>query len=178
MTEYLGELNKCETVMLMYGEKFSVIPLTTHINLKNVHKNLNKLKINNKVNSILNFLKIKKYNLNFKNVIFLCYNPHCSEDDTIGKEDNLIKQLIKKNHRKILGPYPSDSAFLKFKKNSLFLSTYHDQALIPFKIFNKKGFNLTLGLNYRRLSPTHGTAKDIIYMNKASNTSYLACMLN
>ena len=54
---------------------------------------------------------------------------------------------------------------------------YHDQALIPFKILNKKSFNLTLGLNYRRLSPSHGTAKDIIFKNIANNTSYLECMI-
>ena len=49
----------------------------------------------------------------------------------------------------------------KLKKILLFISTYHDQALIPFKILNKKSINITLGLNYRRLSPAHGTAKDI-----------------
>ena len=53
---------------------------------------------------------------------------------------------------------------------------YHDQALIPFKILNKKGINLTLGLNYRRLSPTHGTANDIKFMDRADISSYLACM--
>ena len=34
MTEYLGQLNKKTTVMLMYGDKFSIIPITTHINIK------------------------------------------------------------------------------------------------------------------------------------------------
>jgi len=178
MTEYLGELNKCETVMLMHGEKFSVIPLTTHINLKDVYKKLNVLKINKKLNTIINLLNQKKYNLNFKNLIFLCYNPHCSEADTIGKEDKLIRQLLKRNFKNILGPYPSDSAFINFKKNSLYISTYHDQALIPYKLINKKGFNITLGLSYRRLSPAHGTAKDIMFKQKSDNTSYLSCMLN
>ena len=41
MTEYLGKINNCDTFMLMFGEKFSVIPLTTHINLKNVYKVIN-----------------------------------------------------------------------------------------------------------------------------------------
>ena len=53
---------------------------------------------------------------------------------------------------------------------------YHDQVLIPFKILNKKGINLTLGLNYRRLSPAHGTARDIKYKNIANSSSYIACM--
>ena len=37
MTEYLGKLNKKKTIMLMHGDKFSIIPLTTHINLKNIY---------------------------------------------------------------------------------------------------------------------------------------------
>ena len=176
MTEYLGMINKCETVMLMYGEMFSVIPLTTHINLKNIHKNLNKIK--NKLRIIMNLLKSKKYKLNFSVFKFLCYNPHCGEDNTIGNEDKLINQLINKYFKNILGPYPADSAFINFKKNTLYISTYHDQALIPYKIINKKGFNYTLGLDYRRLSPAHGTAKDIKFKNKSDNTSYLACMLS
>ena len=53
---------------------------------------------------------------------------------------------------------------------------YHDQALIPFKILNQNGVNLTLGLNYRRLSPTHGTAKNIMFKNIADISSYIACM--
>ena len=40
MTEYLGYLNKRNTFMLMKGENFSVIPLTTHINPKFVHKSI------------------------------------------------------------------------------------------------------------------------------------------
>ena len=178
VTEYLGKINKTDTAMLMYGENFSVIPLTTHINLKTVHKHLNKRKLKKQLNTIINLTKEKKYSLKFSLIKFLCYNPHCGENDTIGKEDLLIKKLIKNNHNKILGPYPADSAFKEYKKNTLFLSTYHDQALIPFKILNKKGINFTLGLNYRRLSPAHGTAKDIKFKGKANNTSYVQCMIN
>ena len=37
---------------------------------------------------------------------------------------------------------------------------YHDQVLTPFKtLFKFKGINITLGLNYMRLSPDHGPAK-------------------
>ena len=42
MTEYLADINKKKTFMLMLGEKFSIIPLTTHINLKNVNKIIKK----------------------------------------------------------------------------------------------------------------------------------------
>ena len=177
LTEYLGKLNACKTAMLMHGEKFSIIPLTTHINLKEVHRSIKNNKLNVILKGIMNVIYNSKYKLNFKNIIFLCYNPHCSEDSTIGKEDELISKLIRKTFKNILGPYSADSAFNNIKKNTLFISTYHDQSLIPFKILNKKGINYTIGLNYRRLSPTHGTAKDIIFKNKAINTSYIQCML-
>ena len=177
ITEYLGKINKTNTAMLMFGNMFSVLPLTTHINLKYVHKVLDKNKLKDQLNDIVYFIKLKKYNLRYKSIKFLCYNPHCGEDNTIGIEDSLISKIIKKNFKNISGPYAADSAFKKIQKNTLFISTYHDQALIPFKILNKNGINLTLGLNYRRFSPAHGTAKDIKFKNKSDNSSFIQCMI-
>jgi 4-hydroxythreonine-4-phosphate dehydrogenase len=175
MTEYLAKINRRDTIMLMHGEKFSVIPLTTHINLKDVRKYLNKKYLNLKLTLINKQIQRRIYELNFKSIKFLCYNPHCSEQNTIGNEDRKITEIIKK-FKNIYGPLSADSAFNKIQNNLLFISMYHDQALIPFKILNKKGINLTLGLNYRRLSPAHGTAGDIKYKNIANLSSYIACM--
>ena len=176
MTEYLAEINNKNTFMLMYGENFSVIPLTTHINLNDVKKFLNKKFLDKLLKEIINQTQKKLYKLNFESIRFLCYNPHCGESNTIGIEDKVIANSISK-FKKITGPYSADSAFknLKYKK-LLFISMYHDQALIPFKILNQKGINLTVGLNYRRLSPAHGTANDIKFKNIADLSSYLACM--
>ena len=176
MTEYLAKINKKNTFMLMYGEKFSVIPVTTHVNLNEVKKFLNKSYLNRFLKEIIVQTKRKIYKLNFNSIRFLCYNPHCGESNTIGLEDRVIAKLISK-FKKISGPYSADSAFRGLKyKNLLFISMYHDQALIPFKILNKKGINLTMGLNYRRLSPAHGTANDIKFKNIADISSYMACM--
>ena len=175
MTEYLAKINRRDTIMLMYGEKFSVIPLTTHINLKDVRKYLNKKYLNLKLTLINKQIQRRIYELNFKSIKFLCYNPHCSEQNTIGNEDRKITEIIKK-FKNIYGPLSADSAFNKIQNNLLFISMYHDQVLTPFKIVNKKGINLTLGLNYRRLSPAHGTAGDIKYKNIANLSSYIACM--
>ena len=176
MTEYLAKINKKKTFMLMYGEKFSIIPLTTHINLNNVKKFLNKKYLNDSLNEIINQIQKKIYKLNIKKIKFLCFNPHCSENNTIGSEDNIIATSIS-NFQKVSGPYSADSAFKNLKsKKLLFISMYHDQALIPFKILNQNGVNLTLGLNYRRLSPAHGTAKDIKFKDIADISSYVACM--
>jgi len=176
MTEYLAKINNKNTFMLMYGERFSVIPITTHINLNEVKKFLNEKNLNKSLNEIIIQTSKKFYKLNFKSIRFLCYNPHCSEGNTIGFEDKIIANSISK-FKKITGPYSADSAFKNLNfKNLLFISMYHDQALIPFKILNQKGINITMGLNYRRLSPAHGTANDIKFKNIADITSFLACM--
>ena len=176
MTEYLAKINKKNTFMLMYGEKFSVIPITTHINLNEVKKFLKKRYLDRFLNQIITQTQKEIYKLNFRSIRFLCYNPHCGEDNTIGPEDKIIAKSISK-FKRISGPYSADSAFKDLKyKNLLFISMYHDQALIPFKILNQKGINFTMGLNYRRLSPAHGTANDIMFKNIADISSYMACM--
>ena len=178
ITEYLGKINNKNTAMLMYGENFSVLPLTTHINLKFVHKYLKQSYLKKNLKEVMGHLENRKYKLNFKKYKFLCYNPHCGENKTIGKEDYYITKLLANSFKEISGPISSDSAFKDIKKGTLFISTYHDQALIPFKILNKKGVNFTIGLDYRRFSPAHGTAKDIKFKNKADTTSYIQCMLS
>ena len=176
MTEYLAKINKTKTFMIMLGEKFSIIPLTTHINLKDINKFLDRKFLDLNLKEILKQIKNKIYSLNFKSIKLLCYNPHCGEEGTIGNEDIILSELIS-NFKKVSGPYPADSSFNDLKSNnSLFISMYHDQALIPFKILNKRGINLTIGLKYKRLSPAHGTACDIKFKKKANNSSYLACM--
>ena len=176
MTEYLGKLNKTSTLMLMFGDKLSVIPFTTHINIKDVYKNIKIDSLIHFLKRLLKLIKKKEYYLNFKDIIFICYNPHCGENGTLGNEDMIINKVLKKLSL-IKGPAAADSAFKSFKKNTLFITTYHDQGLIPFKSLNKSGINLTLGLKYRRLSPIHGTASDKKFKNEADTSSYISCML-
>tara|TARA_B100000963_G_C22606591_1_gene662803 strand:+ start:1274 stop:2188 length:915 start_codon:yes stop_codon:yes gene_type:complete len=176
MTEYLGKINQTRTFMLMHGDKFSIIPMTTHINLKKVSKYINSKFIENFLKNIFYNIKKTKYGLNIQNIKFLCFNPHCSEEGTLGIEDIKIKDVLKK-FKKIKGPYSGDSIFMNIEKNTLYISTYHDQALIPFKILNKKSVNITIGLNYRRLSPAHGTAREIKNKSIADNNSYVTCLL-
>ena len=170
MTEYLSQINKKKTKMLMCGEKFSIIPLTTHINLKDVNKYITKKNLRKFLNEIIIEIEKKIYGLNFNNIKLLCFNPHCGEKNTLGQEDKIISESIS-TFKIIKGPYPADSSFRSYTKKTLFISMYHDQALIPFKILNKNGINLTLGLNYRRLSPAHGTANDIKFKNIANISS-------
>ena len=51
---------------------------------------------------------------------------------------------------------------------------YHDQVLSPYKaIYNFNAINITAGLPYVRVSPDHGTGKDIIKKNIANPISLI-----
>ena len=54
---------------------------------------------------------------------------------------------------------------------------YHDQALIPIKTIDfEGGVNVTLGLDFARTSPDHGTAYDIAGQNRANPASLIAAL--
>ena len=74
----------------------------------------------------------------------------------------------------VYGPMVADNFFKNdYKKYDVVVGMYHDQVLIPFKnFFNFDAINMTLGLNYIRISPDHGTAKDIILKNRGIQKVY------
>ena len=181
VTEYLSKINKKKTYMLMRGNKFSIIPLTTHIRFRNILDRFNKRVFYHDLINILTIIIKKKFK--YTEIIILGINPHAGEDGTLGNEEVIMKKVINIINQKIkliklIGPLSADSAFNDTKPNQLFISYYHDQALIPFKILNNKSINQTIGLDYNRLSPAHGTATDIIYKNSSDNSSFIQCMLN
>ena len=54
---------------------------------------------------------------------------------------------------------------------------FHDQILPPFKaVFKYEAINITVGLNYLRVSPDHGTAINLIGKNRANEKSLLKCI--
>ena len=51
---------------------------------------------------------------------------------------------------------------------------YHDQVLSPFKaLFKFDAINITIGLPFLRISPDHGTGKDILMKKKANPQSLI-----
>jgi len=182
VTEFLA--NKCKIkknreVMLIYNKKLSVVPITTHINIRKVSSNISKLIIINKIKTI-KFWFNKNLKRNPK-IAVLGLNPHNGE---MRKGSEEIKTIIpaleklKKLKIKIDGPLVADTIFVKnFKNYDVIVGMYHDQVLAPFKtLFKFEAINITLGLKYIRLSPDHGTAIDLIGKNKANPTSLLKCI--
>ena len=177
VTEYIS--NKVKTngkeVMLIYNEKLSVSPSTTHISLNKVSKNLSSKKITYQIQTINNFYK---KNFKFKPKIGVCgINPHCETNAKINEEKKIIVPVIKKlKYRSISvkGPFPADTIFTQNnrKKFDVIIGMYHDQVLSPIKaLYNFDAINITLGLPFLRITPDHGPNYQMIGKNKSDSTS-------
>ena len=161
ITEYLSKKTKTKNVvMIIFNKKLSVSPLTTHLALKNVNKNISKKKIYKHVELINKF-----YKKNFKKkprIAITGLNPHCESNFKNCEESTIIKPAIKDLNTKnqlVKGPFPADTIFMKenLKKFDVILGMYHDQVLSPMKaLFGFNAINITIGLPFIRISPDHG----------------------
>ena len=182
VTEYLSKKSNIKDnseVMLISNGKFSVSPVTTHIDIKDINKKLNKEKILKKVNTINTWFK-KKFKKKPK-IGILGLNPHNAELRKNSEERKIITPAIKKLKKmgiQVKGPLVTDTIFIKdYKKFDVIVGMYHDQVLIPFKtIYKFDAINVTLGLKYLRVSPDHGVAKNLICKNKANPESLINCI--
>lgn len=179
ITEYIADKtsNNNKENMLLYNENFSVVPLTTHIPLKNVYKEISFKKIEKACKNInyfySNILRRKKIKIGI-----LGLNPHNGENGYIGNEEKkIIIPAIKKLKKKysIVGPLSPDTSFLQRNKLKIdvLIGHYHDQVLTAFKTkFDLDAINITIGLPFIRISPDHGIGTDIIGKGIANPKSF------
>ena len=179
ITEYIADKtnNKNKENMLLFNEAFSVLPLTTHIPIKKVYKEITYKKIEKACKNINNFylktIKRKKFKIGI-----LGLNPHNGENGYIGNEEKrIIIPAIKKLRKKypIIGPLSPDTSFLQRAKLKIdvLIGHYHDQILTTFKTkFNYDAINITIGLPFLRISPDHGVGTEIIGKGVADPKSF------
>ena len=161
--------------MIIRNKKLSVCPITTHIDVREISKKINSQIIINKLITIESWYK-NKYKRKPK-IGILGLNPHNAELRKNSEEKKFIIPAIKKLKKKgikVNGPLVSDTVFISaYKKYDIIVGMYHDQVLSPFKtLFKFNAINITLGLKYLRVSPDHGTARDLIGKNKANANKF------
>ena len=178
ITEYLTKKTKTnQSAMLIYNKKLSVCPITTHLPLKSVTKNINKKKIIEKVVLINSFYK---KNIGFKpKIAVLGLNPHCESVDKFNEDKKILNPTVKflsKKKINIKGPYSADTAFLKKNRENfdVIVGMYHDQVLTPIKtLYEYDAINITLGLPFVRISPDHGPNEKMLGQNKSNPLSLI-----
>lgn len=176
-TEILKRLTKISNLYMGFvGQYFNVILYTDHVPLKNVAIQQESFKT---------FLDVaRQFNKaqGLTELVLLGLNPHAGDQGLIGDEDDQISKLLKKWNldSEVSLPVPADSAFVHYTSNpkKTYLSLYHDQGLIPFKMAHGfSGYHTTLGLPFVRTSVDHGTAKEIFNKNVADATSMYEAIL-
>ena len=182
VTEYIAKkFNINDQVMLIYNNKISVSPVTTHLSIRDVPRNINKKKI---INNILKINKFYKYNFNrIPTIAVLGLNPHCESIHSYSEEKKHIIPAINylnKKKLKIYGPFSADTFFLNknIKFYDVVIGMYHDQVLAPLKtLYNFDAVNMTIGLPFVRVSPDHGPNTNMIGKN-ISDPSSIFCAMN
>ncbi len=181
VTEFLAKKNRVfnSEVMVIYNKELSVVPLTTHIKVKDVSKFIKKDFLLKKLINLNKFYI--KYFKKTPRIAVLGLNPHNLEFKNNSEETKVIIPVINqlKKKMRVSGPYPADTIFLKdnLKKFDVIVGMYHDQVLSPFKaLYGFDAVNITFGLPYIRMSPDHGIAKDKIKLNISSPLSLNKCI--
>jgi len=181
ITEYISDyFKKKNTCMLIFNKKLSVCPVTTHLPLKLVSKEINKNNIKNKVVLIQNFYR--EYLNKVPRIGILGLNPHCETILNFNEDEKIIKPLVlkmRKSGYKINGPIPADTVFLKKnrEKYDVIIGMYHDQVLTPIKtLFEYDAINITLGLPFLRVSPDHGPNEKMMGRNISNPLSLIKAL--
>ena len=178
MTEYISKnFNEKKFAMLIYNNKLSVSPITTHLPLKMVTKKITKKLIIEKIMIINTFYNQK---LGYKPKIGVVgLNPHCESLLKFNEDTKIILPAVnslKKKNIQVSGPYPSDTIFLKNnrKKFDVIVGMYHDQVLTPVKtLFEYDAINITIGLPFLRVTPDHGPNEIMVGKNKSNPKSLI-----
>ena len=182
-TEYLGHLsNSASPVMMLAVKGLRVVPVTVHIAVKDVPRELSTEAIVHCGRVTERALRVE-FGIQTPRIAVAALNPHAGENGHLGDEEiNIISPAIKQLQAEgihISGPAPADTMFHKAARKTYdaALCMYHDQALIPLKTIDfANGVNATLGIPFVRTSPDHGTACDIAAKGIADPSSLIAAL--
>ena len=175
-TEFVAErcgVSPGNVAMMLAGPTLRTIPVTTHLPLADVPRNLTSALIETRGRAVLRGLQ-RNFGIAEPRLAVAGLNPHSGEGGTLGREEieiiePAIAALAAEGWR-VTGPHPADTMFhTRARANyDAALCMYHDQALIPIKALHfEEAVNMTLGLPIVRTSPDHGTAFNIAGQDKA-----------
>ena len=169
-TEYLSSLSTTMPggpLMMLACDDLRVVPATIHIPLRKVPRSITTALIIEKCTLTQKCLRVS-FGIDDARIAVCGLNPHAGEDGKMGKEDNdIIKPAIEQLTAEginVTGPHPADTLFHTEARSTydVVLGMYHDQVLIPLKTIDFfGGVNITLGLDFVRTSPDHGTGLEI-----------------
>ena len=175
-TEFVAErcgVASANVAMMLAGPSLRTVPVTTHLPLSAVPRELNSPLIESRGRAVLRGLQ-RNFGIAEPRLAVTGLNPHSGEAGSLGREEieiiaPAIAALSAEGWR-VSGPHPADTLFHTAARAGYdaALCMYHDQALIPVKALHfEDAVNVTLGLPIVRTAPDHGTAFDIAGQDRA-----------
>ncbi len=182
-TEMLSELSGgAQPFMMLAGPTLKVVPLTTHIAIKDVPAALNRELIGQAIRVAHETFRVH-FGANRPRIAVAGLNPHAGEDGLFGDEEqSIIRPAVEAAQASgisVVGPISGDTVFHRAVTGDfdVVIGMYHDQALIPLKLLDfDRAVNVTLGLPLIRTSVDHGTAYDIAGRGVASAGSMIEAL--
>ncbi len=187
-TEFLAKLAEESTgkslrpVMLLWSPELAVVPVTIHLPLKDIFKQLSTELIVETGRIVARDFRMR-FRIPRPRLVIAGLNPHAGEEGMLGEEDHTVVTpavaQLAADGIDVRGPLPADSLFHARARATYdaALCMYHDQALIPIKTLAfDHAVNVTLGLPFVRTSPDHGTAFDIAGTGTADPASLVASL--
>ena len=184
-TEFVSErcgIARENALMMLAGPTLRVVPMTTHIALKDVPEHLSERLIIACARAAAKAM-VRNFGIENPRIAIAGLNPHAGEHGNLGNEEQRIMQpaidQLREEGMDITDPLPADTMFHEEAraKYDVALCPYHDQALIPLKTLHFfDGVNMTLGLPIVRTSPDHGTAFNIAGQDIADPRSMIAAI--
>lgn len=179
-TEMLARyLNAPDCQMMMVYDHLRIVPLTRHLPLRTVSDSVTTESIMTCIRETAKAL-IEDFGVPAPRIGVAGLNPHAGDAGVIGNEE--LEVIIPALERlcdegiDVTGPIPGDALFpLAYRAvrrvegeklagggHDAYVSMYHDQGLIPFKMLSqRRGVNVTVGLPVIRASVDHGVAYDV-----------------
>jgi 4-hydroxythreonine-4-phosphate dehydrogenase len=182
-TEFLAEgFGVSDYAMMLAAGDFRVTLVTTHLPLREVPAALSQELIVRRLRVLHRDLQ-NRFHIHSPRIAVTGLNPHAGEGGLLGEEErNIIAPAIQQARQEGIaaeGPFSADALFARVKQNQFdaYLAMYHDQGLVPLKMFGfGRAVNYTAGLPVIRTSPDHGTAFDIAGKGIADPTSMMEAL--
>lgn len=182
-TEFLAHLaGGAQPVMMLAAPGLRVVPVTIHIPLGDVPRALTTDLLERTIRITEAGLR-SDFGIARPRLAVAGLNPHAGEGGAMGREElELIVPVLARLRAEGLaveGPRSADTMFHPRARAGydVAICMYHDQALIPIKTVDfDGGVNVTLGLDFVRTSPDHGTAYDIAGQGLANPASLIAAL--
>ncbi len=182
-TEFLAHLSGATLpVMMLAAPALRVVPVTIHIPLSAVPRALTPELLEATLRITHRGL-VQDFGVAAPRIAVAGLNPHAGEGGAMGREEaEIIAPVMAKLGKEglaLTGPHSADTLFHPVARAhyDAAVCMYHDQALIPIKTIDfDGGVNVTLGLDFVRTSPDHGTAYDIAGQGIANPASLIAAL--